>query len=220
MKIKLLSDFRDYYDMFFDHEGEIFRRFTTDGLNRPEMMDYLCKLGFATPTYGLVKNLKLDPKSKIVLHNDINAHRGNGKELMVLEDAMKTNLNTFATEFIKFEVPEMPVNTKGLSWRYLQVGKETFWLEYTSIEDWRSNCGEGDIKLMFRDKTELFPDYNYEKLKFKYPLFAIDFIPTEKILYAVDFNISPGCSPIKDVLSPMEAVNSIKKAYTLLKKEM
>jgi hypothetical protein len=96
-------------------------------------------------------------------------------------------------------------------------------LEYTSIEDWRSNCGDGDIQLFFRDKTELLSDHQYKDLLiFKYPLFAIDFVPVDNEIYAVDFNIAPQVkgTGVEKVLTAKEAVDSIKKAYAKLKKDM
>ena len=57
MKLKLISDFTDYWDYMMDSEGEIFRRVTTDGLNRHELLEYLQKLEFTVPCYGSVKEL-------------------------------------------------------------------------------------------------------------------------------------------------------------------
>jgi hypothetical protein len=123
-----------------------------------------------------------------------------------------------ASKFIQFNVPDAKPEIKGLSWRYLQIGTESFWLEYTSTEDWRSNCGEGDINMFFRDKTELFPDKSYKKMP-KYPLFAIDFVPDGDVIYAIDFNIAPGISGtgVDKLMSSIEIVESIKKAYFKLK---
>ena len=222
MKLKLISDFTDYWDYMMDSEGEIFRRVTTDGLNRHELLEYLQKLEFTVPCYGSVKELSaiLKPQDRIVLHHDIWAHRGEGKELSTITEAILKYPDTLATQFIQFNVPGTPPEVKGLSWRYLQVGTESFWLEYTSTEDWRSNCGEGDIKLSFRDKTELFSNHQYEDLlKFKFPLFAVDFVPDGDTLYAVDFNIAPGTAPIKQLMTPREVVDAIKKAYSILKEE-
>jgi hypothetical protein len=225
MKLKLVSDFRDYFDYLFDNEGEVFRRVTTDGLNRIEILEYLQKLEFKTPLFGTVLELSkhLIPTDIIILHHDLNAHRGEGKQLISLEDALKEFSNVFATQFIQFKVKDMKPEVKGLSWRYLQVGTESFWLEYTSIEDWRSNCGDGDIQLFFRDKTELLSDHQYKDLLiFKYPLFAIDFVPVDNEIYAVDFNIAPQVkgTGVEKVLTAKEAVDSIKKAYAKLKKDM
>jgi hypothetical protein len=225
MKLKLISDFTDYYDHHFDAEGDTFRRVTTDGLNRIEILDYLHQLEFTTPLCGTPLELasELEPDDKIVLHHDLYVHRGEGKTLSTMKEALKDFPETFATQFIPFNVPGTKPEVKALSWRYLQIGTEAFWLEYTSTEDWRSNVGDGDILLFFRDKTELFSDRQYDVLlKFKFPLFAVDFVPDGDKLYAVDFNIAPGVrgTGVEKLLSPKEAVKAIKTAYKLLKKEM
>lgn len=224
MKLKLVSDFYDYYDHEFDLEGDTFRRVTTDGLSRQELLEYLQKLEFTVPHFGPVKDLAklLEPQDRIVLHHDIWAHRGDGKELSTIQEAMVKHPDTLATQFIQFNVPGTKPEVKGLSWRYLQIGTEAFWIEYTSTEDWRSNCGEGDCELFFRDKTELFSDRQYELLRFKFPLFAVDFVPDKETLYAVDFNIAPGVrgTGVEKIFSPQEATKAIKSAYKLLKKEI
>ena len=49
----LKSDFWDYYDHWFDRgKGIVFERFSNQGMNRKEMLDYLSSLGFKTPPYG------------------------------------------------------------------------------------------------------------------------------------------------------------------------
>lgn len=225
MKLKLISDFHDYYDHQFDLEGETFRRVTTDGLSRQELLEYLQKLEFTVPTFGTVRELGslLEPQDRVVLHHDIWAHRGDGKELTTMKEALEKYPDVLATQFIQFNVPGTKPEVKGLSWRYLQIGTESFWIEYTSTEDWRSNCGDGDINLFFRDKTELFSDHQYDDLlRFKFPLFAVDFVPDGETLYAVDFNIAPGVrgTGVEKLLPAKEAAKAIKNAYKLLKKEM
>lgn len=216
MKIKLVSDFRDFYDHWMDFDGEIFRRVTTDGLDRLEMLQYLQKLEFKTPIYGKLKDISHKLKDFVVLHHDIHAHRGEGKELVRLETALEEFPNVLATQYIPFKTEEENLGVKGLSWRYLQVGVNSFWIEYKSMTDWRSNFN-GSFSVLFGDKTELVSKRNYDLMLFKCPLFAIDFVPSDGELYAVDFNIAPGCEPIKDILSPKEAADSIKKAYKQIK---
>jgi hypothetical protein len=227
MGIKLVSDFVDFYDFeFSDPNGDsVFRRVTTDGLDRYEMLVYLEKLEFLVPLYGTAKELSdmMEPHEEIILHTDIYAHRGDGKERSTIAEALAKCPETLATRFIPFDVPNTPPEVKGLSWRYLQVGTETFWLQYTSTEDWRSNCGEGDVELFFRDKTQLFNNHQYKDLLiYKYPLFAIDFVPSGEDLYAVDFNIAPQVrgTGVNKILSASDAAKAITTAYERLKKNI
>ena len=119
-------------------------------------VQYLQKLDFTVPDYDLVKNLakKLNPLDQIVLYHDTHAHRGEGKTLSTIQDALIKHPNLLASRYISFKVPNTKSEIKGLSWRYLQIGTEVFWVEYTSTTDWRSNCGDGDINLFFRDKND------------------------------------------------------------------
>lgn len=211
-KVKLLSDFVDYYDHWFDLEGEVFRRVSSDGMGRREMLEYLASLGLKTPPSGTVQELwdgydDFDRQFlSVVIYLDERAHRGEGKVRLPMTEAVQKYPEHFATLYI----PSTPLG--AVSWRYLQVGDKVFWLEYASA-DWRSNYGEVEIRVLAQEKDGYHPQVNL-------PLFAVDFVVAEK-LYAVDFNIAPQIkgTGVEEVLSAREAAESIKEAYRLFKKE-
>lgn len=215
-KIKLKSDFRDYYDHWFDNDGRIFERYSTGGFNRREMLVYLKSLGIQTPLFGTVTELysaivSPDRGNKRVLHEiaaaneavvylDPMAHRGEGKVKLSLAEAIEQYPGHFATEFI----PRLHGKTR--SFRHLQVGHFGFYLIYTSDDKWRSNCGSQiDIEVLM-ELVGYHP-------KIQAPLFAIDFVAGDK-MYAVDFNISPQVrqTGVEDILTPREAAEAIKRA--------
>jgi hypothetical protein len=206
VKIKLLSDFVDYYDHWFDLEGITFNRFSCSGMKRSEALKYLGSLGLRVPIFGRVKDLprlidNYPQVADVVIYLDETAHRGEGKIKMPLMEALEKYPDHLATEYIQV----LPAFA-GYSWRYLQVGDKRFWLQYFSSNDWRSNCGQVEIKILSKEKDGYHPTI-------KYPLFAIDFLPAGH-LYAVDFNIAPQLNGtgIEDILSSREAAEAIKKA--------
>ncbi|MBF7084413.1 hypothetical protein IT084_15780 [Desulfallas sp. Bu1-1] len=212
-KIKLVSDFWDYYDHWFDgSDAEIvFERRSTGGMDRLQMLEYLKSLGLRVPAFGRVRDLYDRERqvwqgyvdiTSVVVYLDERAHRGEGKVLLSLRDAMEQYPDHLATEYI----PALP-SGHGLTWRYLQVGDKIFWLKCTSHSDWRSNCGDVEIKVLSREKDS----YND---KIRHPLYAVDFVPAGNRLYAVDFNVAPGIkgTGVEELLPPREAAEAIKKA--------
>lgn len=229
MKIKLVSDFTDYYDHWFDQEIEpkvmsgedfdIFRRVSTTGLPRRECLQLLLSHGYDVPAFGEVTSLLSktrkpshlhtiqkvsDECTHLVVYTDEKAHCGDGKVLVTREEALAKYPEHWAMEYI----PE----PKGVSWRYLQFGYERFWLEYRSNEDWRSNRGDTIwCEVFCREEPLLHPTITM-------PLFAIDFVPGKKF-WAVDFNIAPGTrgSGIERMLPPKLAHETLVRAYQTLK---
>lgn len=241
MKIKLYSDFIDYYDHHFDASGKRFERFSTGGINRIEMFKFLESHGYETPKHGKVKEISeiypdrwvgfakgmsCDEPSyipefdtwkfiEVVVYTDINSHRGEGKIKMCLDEAIEKYPNNFASIYIF---------NWATSYRHLQIGEKSFWLRYCNRGDWRSNCGNVRINILSQNT-------GYHK-SIKYPLFAIDFVSqTDPDFYlkfkgqkkderedtysAIDFNISPGIGQtgIEEILKPDEVVELIKKFY-------
>lgn len=205
-RVQLLSDFLDYYDHWFDLEGEMFRRVSSDGMGRREMLQYLSSLGLKTPPFGTVRELWESQDDfyrqiwDVVVYLDERAHRGEGKVRLPMADAVRQYPERFATLYI----PSTPL--VAVSWRYLQVGDKVFWLEYASA-DWRSNYGKVEIKVLSRERDGYHP-------KIRLPLFAVDFVVADR-LYAVDFNIAPQIrgTGVEDLLPAREAAESLKEAY-------
>jgi hypothetical protein len=218
-KIRLISDFLDYYDHWFDvyDASIVFERMSRGGMSRPEMLSFLKSLGLKVPFFGRVKDVYkymlrkyedipyVDSILSVVVHLDERAHCGEGKVQIPLCEAMEKYPDCFAVEYI----PAQPSGL-GLSWRYLQIGNKIFWLEFASRNDWRSNCGQVDIKVLSREQ-----DGYHERIK--YPLFAVDFIPADN-LYAVDFNIAPQIrgTGVEELLPAREAAEAIKRAIVEL----
>jgi len=205
MKLQLKTNFIDYYDHHFDLDGAVFSRMNNEGMNRGQMFGFMRNHGLNTPLYGIVMHLKhalyLEDKDRIVVYTNENIHCGEGKLLMTFKEAMEKYPLCLCTEYLNDNPFEY-----GVSYRHLQIGNKAFWIRYISYNDWRSNCGEGDIEII--DEKPIIP------IKHK-PLFGIDFVEKAGIYYGIDFNVSPGIrgTGIEDILSPKEVVDLIKEKY-------
>lgn len=217
-KITLRSDFHDFYDHHFDLDGEIFDRFSRQGMSRREMFKYLSKIGLDIPLYGTPPEIldQLDSGLRcsddighkineqlidLVVYLDEMAHRGEGKIKVLLCQA----INDYPEHFCSLYIPHLSRET--ISLRYLQIGDKIFWLRYTSSDDWRSNCGNVQIEVLTQEKDGYHP-------RLPYPLFAVDFVIGGDKFYAVDFNTAPGINHtgIEKLLSGKEAADAIKRA--------
>jgi glutathione synthase/RimK-type ligase-like ATP-grasp enzyme len=224
MRVKLISDFIDYYDHFFDvtDYDVVFSRKMTDGPNRLEALTIMKSVGLEVPAYGVIRDIytqtlqafkneqeMLDSKyadnMKLVVYTDLRAHCGEAKERLSLYEAYKKYPDCLATQYIPC------VGDNGRSFRLLMVGNQRFWLEYNSKDDWRSNCGKVEIQLT---SVENAPDLSALHL----PLYAIDFVLAPNRILAVDLNVSPGLksTPVEDILKPQDCADLIKERVAAL----
>lgn len=225
MKVKLLSDFVDYYDHWFDLEGIEFKRYSRSGMDRFAMFRFMEKLRINTPDYGTVREIHEQNQrktkagreascwQKVVVHLDVNAHRGEGKVLMSIDEAYETYPDKFCVGFIH------PTAFMPCTIRYLRVGNRFFWLEYTSNDPWRSNCGsEINIKITRHGTIDEFNYVNLDE-----PLFAIDLVDGRMNKYitgswAIDYNIAPQIrgTGVEEILSAKDCADEIKQKYVHL----
>lgn len=191
ISLKLKSDFRDYYDFWFDHDGAEFRRMTTDGPSRRGMFAMFDEAELDTPYHGCVED-SLD--RNVVVYLDETAHRGDGKVLLSIDDARRDYNDYYCSGYIK---------SNSRSERRLVIGTRAFILEYKSDDEWRSNCGDVGISVKSTTDRDKLP---YD---FAFPMYAIDFVNGK----AIDFNIAPGVggTGIEHVMRGPEVVQSIKQ---------
>lgn len=216
MDLRLVTDFTDYYDFAFSRTGRVFRRMATEGMPRREMFAFFNRLGLGTPRHGLVREVvpailteyaESMPKdlvsemSQVVVYTDENAHRGEGKELLSLRDALRLTPDHYCSEYVLSNALGL-----GESMRLLQVGQKSWWIRSSSYTDWRSNCGEGCEKVI---TAEHFT-YN---CKINLPLWAIDFVSVDGVpKCAVDFNSAPGLAPLRGILAPRDVYSLLCEA--------
>jgi len=193
MKIKLLTNFHDYYDHHFDIDGMVFDRRDSIGLSRPEIFQYFESLNVPCVNNGLVKDVynamkyhykdKTDImeflKPEVVVYLNDNSHQGKDKIKIDIEEAADQYPDYYCSEYIPSSVNE----DVSCSHRLLGIGGHYFWMRYDNTGSWKSNVGENvEITLLYQ--------YTGGSLEIHYPLFAIDFIRCNGFL-AMDFNQSP-----------------------------
>lgn len=232
MKIRLDTDYRDYYDHAFCGSWEtpdaVFERQSTGGLARPEMLAALACAGLKVPRHGRVRDLAAEMKAdwadeppetqdqvsrlfEVVVHADERAHAGEGKIKLSWAEAEAQYPEAFAVEFL----PTV-AGPGSVSLRHLWVGQRQFWLRYSSTDDWRSNCGEGMIELLC-EEAPLTLDEVIPPFWSRAPLVAVDFLAIGRELYAIDLNTAPGLAGtgIEQKMSPTEVYTQVLAWFTV-----
>ncbi len=232
MNIKLVSDFRDYWDHACDADGVEFRRMTTEGPTRRESLSFLEAHGVPVPMHGLVKNVipKLLDKYRhiepmalrkaflahyvhLVVYQDEQAHRGEGKSLE------PCTMGTYQDKGDLYCTVHEPSRYR-VSVRYLHIGRRRFWLCYRNRVahlPWQSN---GDISVgppggvTISVLGEALNEPDPFDIKVAAPLYAIDFVPSPTGLLAVDYNVAPGMkgTGIEEILQPNTIYKLIAEA--------
>ena len=221
-RIAIDSDYLDFYDHAFysPYNADIvWERRCSRGMSKRKQFAFLEQQGLKTPNHGTVAEVYqkirkdyflskgLFHKSArnlaaVIVYLDEYAHRGLGKLRVSIELALDQYPNKYCSEFI-----QTTPSCDSVSYRYLQVGKKSFWLRYTGHDSWMSNHAE-DVEVECLCANE-------DKFKFGVdcPVFAIDFIPG-RALYAIDFNTAPGFKetgiPLKD---PHEIYDLVEEWY-------
>lgn len=210
MQLQLKSDYLDCYDHWFEREGDVlFSRVAEGswGLSRARMFEIFSELGLSHPKFGRVDLFQ--PSEKIVVYLDEFAHQGEGKVLLTAQEAKERG---FSQKIASLYIEDV----KSTSWRLLAAGGLRSLFRVISFEDWRSNCGDGDILAALGN--EIFPD-GVIFSKILNPIWAIDFVgkPTKDgmRLLAVDFNTAPKIvgTPLakevsqKDIFSALETAS-------------
>jgi hypothetical protein len=192
--MKLVTDHAQWYDDIFDGAGLVFHRmaFTRGGLTKRQQLALLERMGYRTPAHGAAAELHArlthgahsslsfpavhDFVRAVVYHDEL-AHRGEGKEVMLLAEAAGRFPNCLATVF-------HPPAEPGLGFRFIRLADLGFWQRQQSTAgDWRSNHRDQERVLARQPMTLPNPIGRV--------LWAVDFVPAAEGLLAVDFNTAP-----------------------------
>lgn len=194
--MRLESDFRDYYDHWFDSTGDrVFQRMSRTDMSKRQQFELLSRVGFAVPRYGVVR----DPVMRLagewlVVYKDEFAHCGEGKILCQNSLARFEYPNLLASKFIPTTEDYL---LQSASRRILVVGDRVFWLKYVS-DGWMSNHAKNVEVHVINELPSRENFAKRHKLDFltlkNYPLFAIDLVShfETKEVFAIDFNSAPG----------------------------
>lgn len=209
MKIKLNTDFKDYYDFMFHPDGDVvFDRLMYDRtLCKRDQIRIMQDLGLRTFDIRRCKYWDFSDDTPLVVYTDDRAHAGSGKHRIDLGQAKCKHSNVWSIPWIATS----DSNDTSVSHRLLQVGNRAWWLCYEGTGGWQSNhCESTAITIV--DEIQSIRRYNFDHFILiahrtnicPYAMFAIDFVipanratPTDFVEvieagYAIDFNTAPG----------------------------
>lgn len=216
--MRIISPWRDYYDVWADGRGRILQR--TGGNSGPlkrEQFQILENAGWLTPLNGYYPDIidewwaeeSQEIKNTVVYIDEL-AHCTEGKILVQVDKEVSPDewLKTFAIHYNHYASAFVgDPNIPGESWRRLQIGPHVFWIEYRSNSSWMSNDGEGTCDVI---GVEWNIGYHHS---IRLPLFAVDFVLGRE-MYALDFNTAPGIrgSGVEKILSGKDCHDAIERA--------
>jgi len=221
--VYLDSDFRDWYDYIFDHtskdpshKGFHWNRMADatkgQGLNKEYQFLYLAQADFNIPLVGRVKDMPMPQSGKVVVYTAPLQHCGEGKELLNYQEAQQRFPNSFASEYLDYEV--------GVSYRVLRIGFQYYIMQYASKNDWRSNCGDCEVTGI-KALSNKYGLGGFGKMNLG-PMVAIDFVPLSghpHHLAAIDLNQAPGTkhTGLDHILSPSDLYHLIEDWFNARK---
>jgi len=192
--MQLLTDYQQFYDGIFDDRPPVFHRmaFTRGGLDRRAQFRLFASLGLLAPPHGTVTELQerfrrsgppLEWPEEVardvwcVVYTDELAHRGEGKVLVPLGEAVQRYPGCFASLYVA------PAS-EPVAFRHVRFGRLAYWLRQSGARaGWQSNRADEEQVLSQRRVAGTNPVPRV--------LWAIDLIPSPNGLLAVDFNTAP-----------------------------
>jgi len=228
-RVAIVSDFIDYYDHAFypRYEAEVvWDRRSRNDMSKAEQFALLERLGFEVPEHGTVVDLYKLFREKlpeftdelfglyteainVVVYLDPFAHKGEGKILTTLGDALRDHPYLYCSRFVE-SAPQFPAMEYATSYRHVQIGRKSLCLRYTGFGSWMSNHAEEvEVELLFEGYEGRGPLSSHVP----YPVFAIDMVQSGPWLYAIDFNTAPGLSGTGIPLSPQEVYELVAEWF-------
>ncbi len=218
--MQLLTDYSQWYDGSFDGTPPLFERhaFTRGGLPKRGQFRLFESLGLGVPRHGLVRELaavlapellglrvptEIQTDLQLVVYLDELAHRGEGKRLLPVTEALQSYPEHYASVF-------HPPAGAAVTFRLVRLGRLAFWLRQEGQGDaWRSNRRDSE-RVLCRQAASL-PN------PIPRVLWAIDFLSTPHGLLAIDFNTAPELSTLGEsgLLEPGEVAAELNHAAQL-----
>lgn len=169
--LHIKSDYSDYYDIMNNEKSIItYNRFIGNCNQRGSDLKYLRSIGIKTIEIKQVNEF-FRGDGPIVVYKNTKGHHGEGKEIMSVDDALRSYSNYTASKYI--------MSDSQLSIKYLQIGKRRFTLYFQKDKDITLDKG----KLV--DIKESTPAFNS---LIGLPIFSIDYISNNREMLATDFN--------------------------------
>lgn len=169
-------------------------------LERFSTLVWLQSKGICVPPFGRVRELykKFNSEDPCVVWTH------NGNLMMTLLEAFTNHENEMAAMHVG------QIGSVSVSVSIIQIGTNSYWVDYASTNDWRSTHGKSYATLSRVQYDTYHPVIDL-------PLFSIDYVPANESrhkVYAIDFNRNPGIrgTGIEKVLNPKHAKKLIRAA--------
>ncbi len=158
------------------------------GPTREQALKRMARMGFCVVPWGRVslegfEALGLDLEQRVVVYtSEYGGHVGADKERMSAAQALEQHPGRLFSRYLE---------THATSFRLLRAGYRTILVRTRSSDEWRSNWG-GRLEFAHLQGPTGFLRGVDDSLELREPLWAVDLLPFEGQLYAVDYNICPG----------------------------
>ena len=169
--LHIKSDYTDYYDILNNEKSIItYNRFISECNQRGSDLKYLRNLGIKTIEIKQV-NKFFRGDGPIVVYKNTKGHHGDGKEIMRVDEALRSYDNYIASSYI--------ASDNGITIKYLQIGKRRFNLYFQKKD--KFTLDKGDL-VDIKESTQAFNSL------IGLPIFSIDYISNDREMLATDFN--------------------------------
>lgn len=169
--LHIKSDYTDYYDILNNEKSIItYNRFISECNQRGSDLKYLRNLGIKTIEIKQV-NKFFRGDGPIVVYKNTKGHHGDGKEIMSVDEALRSYDNYIASSYI--------ASDNGITIKYLQIGKRRFNLYFQKKD--KFTLDKGDL-VDIKESTQAFNSL------IGLPIFSIDYISNDREMLATDFN--------------------------------
>ena len=169
--LNIKSDYTDYYDILNNKDSIItYNRFISKCNQRGSDLKYLRSIGIKTIEIKQVNEF-FRGDGPIVVYKNTKGHHGEGKEIMSVDEALRSYENYIASRYI--------ASDSNINIKYLHIGKRRFNLYFKKKDKFSLDKGELiDIKESEQAFNSLIG----------LPIFSIDYISNDREMLATDFN--------------------------------
>lgn len=151
-------------------------------------------MGLCVAPHALTDDIPPDWWEVVVYLSEFGGHVGQDKIRLPAAQARAEHPGRLCTRYLPPDpLPDAPTGVMGVSDRDLVAGDHVLHLRLLS-RDWRSNVAVTDARWSNTTPRPATGPYGQSHDALLGPLFAIDFVTSGGVRWAVDFNTSPGAT--------------------------
>ncbi|WP_155299535.1 hypothetical protein [Deinococcus kurensis] len=175
------------------HLTRVDLRFTV-APTRLQALHLMALMGLTVAPHAFTDDIPADWQEVVVYLSEYGGHVGQDKVRLPSGQARATHPGRLCTRYLPPDPPpNAPSGVTGVSDRDLVAGDDVLHLQLLS-RDWRSNVNVTDARWSDTTPRPTTGPYGCAHDALLGPLFAIDFVKSGGVRWAVDFNTSPGAT--------------------------